>query len=217
MALGGVHEELRRGRFLKLLSITLPARILVDGEWIEPVGPRAYRYMAQRFNALMTTLRARYPMVYVRFVEEQKRGAPHYHLLVATRAFIPKRELYRLARQVGLGYTDIRRVSSPKDAAAYVMKTVGYVMKDAGGYVPKGQRFYTRSLAFAAETREDALADKAARCAGWSFAYVHERACERVLESLRAVGWPVEDPPEPPETGAMLAAVSMGWTVGGAC
>jgi hypothetical protein len=191
VALGGIREAADGGvRFIKLLSYTLPARIEVNGELIEPVGPRAYRYMAERFNRMMVSVRRRWSFVYFRVVEEQRRGAPHYHLLVATRSYMPVQELRALAVRAGLGSNvDILAVRSHKAAARYVTK---YVTKDAGGFVPARFRFYTRSRAFGVEARGDAMADKAARCSGWSYAYVREGDAVRVLPELAAVGYAVE-------------------------
>lgn len=215
VALGGLREAIAQGMWLKMLTLTLPALIPTpDGRMVEPRGEYAYRYMAARFNRLMTVVRRRYPMLYVRMVEEQRRGAPHYHLLVATRSFIPKRELSRLAAQAGLGsIVDIRALRSPKAAATYVTKAVGYVVKDTGAPFPRRMRFFSRSRLFAVETRADAFADLAMRRAGWSYAYLVERNAERVLPELEGIGYRVERPPDPVDP-MYLAAVSVGFLNG---
>lgn len=188
VALAGVREAADGGvRFIKLLTYTLPARILVDGELIEPKGPAAYRYMASRFNAMMVSVRRRWSLVYFRVVEEQRRGAPHYHLLVATRAFMPHAELVAMAVRVGLGqFVNVLAIRSHKAAARYVTK---YVTKDAGATVPARFRFYSRSRLFGIEARADAWADRAAKSAGWSHGYIREGDAGAVVPELVAAGF----------------------------
>lgn len=196
-AVGGVREAMRAGYQVKMVTLTLPARIWVDGENVEPVGPYAYRYMARRFNAFMATARVRWPMLYIRFVELQQRGAPHYHLLVATRSWIDKRELSALAQRVGLGpIVDVSLVRSAARAAHYVTT---YVTKEAGADVPRRFRFYVTSRLFGIESRADAVADAAMRSVGWSFAYLPAYGAEVVLCELAAAGFVLEAEDPPPK------------------
>lgn len=197
-ALAGVREASSGGvRFIKLLTFTLPGRIPIAGQLVEPLGPDAYRYMARRFNRMMTSVRRRWRLDYFRVVEEQRRGAPHYHLLVATRAFMPHAELVRLAERAGLGsHVDVFAIRSHKAAARYVTK---YVTKDAGAVVPARFRFFTRSRLFGAEARADAFADQALRRVGWSYGYVQDCDAAEVLAGLASIGYAVEvDAPDPP-------------------
>lgn len=201
-----------RGFRARLITLTLPAYIVVDGRAIEPVGPLAYRYMAQRFNVLMATLRERYPGEYIRVVEEQKRGAPHYHLIHFGHRYIDKRELSRLAQQAGLGrVVDVSLVRSHKRVAQYVLK---YALKDAAAdYVPYRMRYYSYSRDFGAETRDDANAEKAARRIGWTFAYLPRLSDEsRVV--LVGLGFEVEEPEDPPGADMVRAALVAGLDTG---
>lgn len=192
IALAGVREATDHGvRFVKLVTFTLPARIDVDGISIEPLGPASYRYMARRFNRMMVSVRRRWRFDYFRVVEEQRRGAPHYHLLVVTRAFLPHAELVALATRAGLGkFVNVLAVRSHKAAARYVTK---YVTKDAGAVVPARFRFFTRSRLFGAEARADAYADQAMRRVGWSYAYLQERDAGETLPALRSIGYLIDD------------------------
>ena len=124
------RPELRR-----FLTLTLdPSRAPTD-------QAEQHRYLTERFNALRTELRDRYPSLsYVWVREEGESGNPHLHLLVDR--FLPQRELSRLSARVGLGeVVDIRRVSA-RNAARYLTK---YLTKGSMADLPKGVRRYGSS------------------------------------------------------------------------
>lgn len=191
MALSGITDAMVEGKPARLLTLTLPARIEVNGRMVVPTGPAAYRYMAAAFNRFMTGARRRWRFTYFRVVEEQGRGAPHYHLVVIGWSFMAQGELSRLAVSAGLGpVVDVRLVRSARGAARYVTK---YVTKDAGAVVPDRMRFFTRSQSFGAEARADYIADKAARSVGWSHAYLREgESAGHVMAELQALGYEVD-------------------------
>lgn len=191
MALSGINDAMREGKPARLLTLTLPALIEVNGRMVKPTGPAAYRYMAAAFNRFMTTARRRWQFVYFRVVEEQGRGAPHYHLVVVGWSFMAQAELSQLADRAGLGrIVDVRLVRSAAGAARYVTK---YVTKDAGAVVPDRMRFYARSRQFGFESRADYIADRAAASVGWSHGYIKEGASAGVLlAELASMGYEVD-------------------------
>jgi hypothetical protein len=132
------RPELRR-----LLTLTLdPATA--------PAGQAAqHRYLTERFNALRTELRDRFPgLSYVWIREEGESGNPHLHLLVDR--YIDQQELSCLASRVGLGpVVDIRRVN-PRNAARYLTK---YLTKGALHDLPDGANRYGSSADLQLEVR----------------------------------------------------------------
>ena len=100
-----------------------------------------HRYLTERFNALRTELRDRYPdLSYVWVREEGESGNPHLHLLVDR--YLPQGELSKISDRVGLGeVVDIRRVSA-RNAAKYLTK---YLTKGALWDLPDGARRYGSS------------------------------------------------------------------------
>jgi hypothetical protein len=124
------RPELRR-----LLTLTLdPATAPRDqGE--------QHRYLTERFNALRTEIKDRYPdLSYVWIREEGESDNPHLHLLVDR--YMPQAELSKLSARVGLGHVvDIRRVNA-RNAAKYVTK---YLTKGAMSELPKGSNRYGSS------------------------------------------------------------------------
>jgi hypothetical protein len=132
------RPELRR-----FLTLTLdPARAPSDqGE--------QHRYLTERFNALRTELRDRYPSLsYVWVREEGESENPHLHLLVDR--YIPQSTLSGIASRVGLGeVVDIRRVSA-RNAARYLTK---YLTKGSMAELPKGVRRYGSSADLDLEVR----------------------------------------------------------------
>jgi len=124
------RPELRR-----LLTLTLDPEKAPDDQ------AEQHRYLTERFNALRTELRDRWPdLSYVWIREEGESENPHLHLLVDR--YMEQAELSRLASRVGLGHiVDIRRVNA-RNAAKYLTK---YLTKGALHDLPDGARRYGSS------------------------------------------------------------------------
>jgi hypothetical protein len=124
------RPELRR-----LLTLTLDPETAPDDQEDQ------HRYLTDRFNALRTELRDRWPdLSYIWIREEGESGNPHLHLLVDR--YMAQSELSRLASRVGLGHiVDIRRVNA-RNAAKYLTK---YLTKGALHDLPDGARRYGSS------------------------------------------------------------------------
>lgn len=108
-----------------------------------------HRYLTERFNALRTELRDRWPgLSYVWIREEGESNNPHLHLLVDR--YMDQAELSRLSERVGLGeVVDIRRVNA-RNAARYLTK---YLTKGAFYNLPDGIRRYGSSGDITLEVR----------------------------------------------------------------
>jgi len=115
--------------------------LTVDGS--APVSKeRQHEYITDRWNALRTELRDRYPNLSYLWVrhEGDERDRPHLHLLVDR--YLPQSELSVLAKRVGLGeVVDIRRVDA-RNAAHYIS---AYLGRGALAHLPKGSRRYGSS------------------------------------------------------------------------
>ena len=101
-----------------------------------------HEYITDRWNALRTELRDRYPGMSYLWVrhEGDDRDRPHLHLLVDR--YLPQGELSTLARRVGLGQiVDIRRVDA-RNAAHYIS---AYLGRGALSFLPDGSRRYGSS------------------------------------------------------------------------
>ena len=124
------RPELRR-----LLTLTL------DPEKAPDAQEDQHAYLTERFNALRTELRDRYPdLSYIWIREEGESDNPHLHLLVDR--YMDQSELSRLSSRVGLGHiVDIRRVNA-RNAAKYLTK---YLTKGAFHDLPDGARRYGSS------------------------------------------------------------------------
>jgi len=124
------RPELRR-----LLTLTLDPSTAPDAQ------DDQHRYLTERFNALRTEIKDRYPgMSYVWIREEGDGGNPHLHLLVDR--YLPQAMLAETAQRVGLGHVvDIRRVNA-RNAARYLTK---YLTKGALHDLPDGARRYGSS------------------------------------------------------------------------
>ena len=108
-----------------------------------PVGrERQHEHITDRWNALRTELRDRYPglsFLWVRH-EGDERDRPHLHLLVDR--YLPQSELSMLSERVGLGeVVDIRRVDA-RNAAHYIS---AYLGRGALSHLPDGARRYGSS------------------------------------------------------------------------
>jgi len=124
-----------RPEMRRLLTLTL------DPE-TAPIGQdEQHRYLTERFNALRTEIKDRYPeMSYIWIREEGDGGNPHLHLLVDR--YLPQSMLSETAQRVGLGHVvDIRRVNA-RNAARYLTK---YLTKGALHDLPEGARRYGSS------------------------------------------------------------------------
>lgn len=108
-----------------------------------PVGKeRQHEYITDRWNALSTELRDRYPDLSYLWVrhEGDERDRPHLHLLVDR--YLPQSELSMLSKRVGLGeIVDIRRVNA-RNAAHYIS---AYLGRGALSHLPDGARRYGSS------------------------------------------------------------------------
>jgi hypothetical protein len=134
----GERPELRR-----LLTLTL------DPETAPADQEAQHRHLTERFNALRTELRDRWPgLSYVWIREEGEAGNPHLHLLVDR--YMDQRTLSRLSSRVGLGeVVDIRRVNA-RNAARYLTK---YLTKGAFHDLPDGARRYGSSQDISLDVR----------------------------------------------------------------
>lgn len=129
---------------------------------LPPIGRMAYRYLAACWNRFTTgvrrTLKKSHGSLgvfwYMRVVEEQRRGAPHYHALVYT-PYITQADLSRLAVAAKLGFVVDIRAASSEEHAAYATKVASYAAKTikTGLATPRGMRFYTRSQIWAKDAR----------------------------------------------------------------
>lgn len=84
---------------------------------------------------------------YLKIIEFQKDGYPHFHILLAGRVIAPKGILeqfrYTWTQHHGMGNVDIQ-----KNRCSSVKKMVGYIMKyltKSTVVLPKGKRLYTAS------------------------------------------------------------------------
>jgi hypothetical protein len=109
-----------------------------------------HKYLTERFNALRTELRDRYPdlsYIWVRH-EGDENGRPHLHLLVDR--YLPQDELSLIASRTGLGeVVDIRRVNA-RNAAKYL---TSYLGKGALAQLPDGARRYGSSAGIDLDVR----------------------------------------------------------------
>ena len=124
-----------RPQLRRLLTLTLDPETAPNGQ------EEQHSYLTERFNALRTEIKDRYPgMSYVWIRGEGDGGNPHLHLLVDR--YLPQSLLSKTARRVGLGHVvDIRRVNA-RNAARYLTK---YLTKGAFHDLPKGARRYGSS------------------------------------------------------------------------
>jgi len=124
-----------RPEMRRFLTLTVDARAPVSKE-------RKHEYITDRWNALRTELRDRYPNLSYLWVrhEGDERDRPHLHLLVDR--YLPQAELSKLADRVGLGrVVDIRRVDA-RNAAHYIS---AYLGRGALSFLPSGSRRYGSS------------------------------------------------------------------------
>jgi hypothetical protein len=136
----GLIEELERitqerPELRRFLTLTVPpTKGMTKAE--------KHEYITDRFNALRTELRDRYPdlsYIWVRH-EGDERDRPHLHLLVDR--YLPQSQLSQLAQRVGLGeIVDIRRVDA-RNAAHYLS---AYLGRGALSFLPDGARRYGSS------------------------------------------------------------------------
>lgn len=128
-----ITEE--RPEMRRLLTLTVDASAPADRE-------SQHAHITDRWNALRTELRDRYPNLSYLWVrhEGDERDRPHLHLLVDR--FLPQSELSALSRRVGLGeVVDIRRVPA-RNAAHYIS---AYLGRGALSHLPDGARRYGSS------------------------------------------------------------------------
>ena len=128
-----ITEE--RPEMRRFLTLTVDASAPASRE-------QQHEYITDRWNALRTELRDRYPDLSYLWVrhEGDERDRPHLHLLVDR--YLPQRELSALAQRVGLGeVVDIRRVDA-RNAAHYIS---AYLGRGALSFLPDGARRYGSS------------------------------------------------------------------------
>lgn len=104
--------------------------------------PSQHSFITDRWNALRTELRDRYPSLSFILVrhEGDRRGRAHVHLLVDR--FIPQGMLSQLTHRVGLGrVVDIQRVNA-RNAVHYVSSYLG---RGALADLPRGAHRYSSS------------------------------------------------------------------------
>ena len=136
----GLIEEIERiteerPEMRRFLTLTVDRRAPATRE-------EQHEYITDRWNALRTELRDRYPDLSYLWVrhEGDERDRPHLHLLVDR--YLPQSELSLLAERVGLGrVVDIRRVNA-RNAAHYIS---AYLGRGALSFLPKGSRRYGSS------------------------------------------------------------------------
>jgi len=136
----GLIEEIERiteerPEMRRFLTLTVDRRAPASRE-------EQHEYITDRWNALRTELRDRWPDLSYLWVrhEGDERNRPHLHLLVDR--FLPQEELSRLADRVGMGrVVDIRRVDA-RNAAHYIS---AYLGRGALSFLPSGSRRYGSS------------------------------------------------------------------------
>lgn len=124
-----------RPEMRRFLSLTVDSRAPATDE-------EKHEYITDRWNALRTELRDRYPDLSYLWVrhEGDERDRPHLHLLVDR--YLPQSELSELADRVGLGrVVDIRRVDA-RNAAHYIS---AYLGRGSLSFLPDGSRRYGSS------------------------------------------------------------------------
>jgi len=183
------RPELRR-----LLSLTVDESA--------PIGKaRRHEHLTDRWNALRTELRDRYPdlsFIWVRH-EGDERDRPHLHLLVDR--YLPQAELSMLAERVGLGrVVDIRRVNA-RNAAHYIS---AYLGRGSLSHLPDGARRYGSSADVDLDPRSSGSDDEET---DWQLAAYDEvvdgwvRACSGDFRRDSEREPPPEDSPPPTDQG----------------
>jgi len=136
---------------------------------VDDSGPETkaeqHKHITERFNALRTELRDRYPDLSYLWVrhEGDERDRPHLHLLVDR--YLPQAELSMLAERVGLGkVVDIRRVDA-RNAAHYIS---AYLGRGALSFLPDGARRYGSSADVDLDPRDTGDSSEDWRLAAWS-------------------------------------------------
>ncbi|OAQ51058.1 hypothetical protein HTG_19185 [Natrinema mahii] len=159
----GLIEEIERitqerPEMRRFLTLTVDARAPASKE-------RKHEYITDRWNALRTELRDRYPNLSYLWVrhEGDERDRPHLHLLVDR--YLPQQELSRLSERVGLGsIVDIRRVDA-RNAAHYIS---AYLGRGALSFLPDGSRRYGSSADVDLDPRDPGGDDGGALEEEWS-------------------------------------------------
>jgi hypothetical protein len=128
----------------KLLTLTLPGE-----EYRDKHTPKsALKDIADKWDKMNRAMKKKLGAFhYLRVVEFQKDGFPHYHVLLSGRVIVPKGILNEFRRywteKYGMGNIDLQKGKSAK-----VKKMVGYIMKylrKAPADLPKGMRLYSAS------------------------------------------------------------------------
>lgn len=158
----GLIEELERitkerPELRRFLTLTVDRRAPATRE-------EQHEYITDRWNALRTELRDRYPNLSYLWVrhEGDERDRPHLHLLVDR--YLPQSQLSQLAERVGLGkVVDIRRVNA-RNAAHYLS---AYLGRGSLSFLPKGSRRYGSSADVDLDPRNPG-GDKAESAERWA-------------------------------------------------
>lgn len=127
----------------KLLTLTCPGK-----EFRESHTPgETLKLMARSWHKLITALRKYGPVDYLRVVEAQQDGFPHYHVLLHGKGIAPRQTLQRIERlwaKYGFGFV---RLNVLRDGHG-IRKAIGYVLKylfKQPGQWDKGTRLHTAS------------------------------------------------------------------------
>lgn len=123
----------------KFLTLTCPGRAFRSANSPE----QAYKLMSKSFRKLMKALAKFYGgFHYLRVVEAQRDGYPHYHVLLVGKGIESKNILNSIRElwcyKYGLGNIDLKLITSIKHGINYITK---YMLKSEGVFMKKGHKF----------------------------------------------------------------------------
>ena len=191
LALAGINEAQANGvKYTKLLTLTLPSKIIVPDEWVSfgphwraettgktaevpPNSIQAYRYFAERFNTFQTAARREWDYKYFRVVEEGSKepyrnkktgaevvGSERVHYHL----LVMCRDFMRQARLSeladGAGLGPVTDIRAVTSNEKAAGYLAAYAAKDGGLGTPARMRFFVTSR-------------------GWASGYLAQREAER--------------------------------------
>lgn len=132
---GRIVEMAKRAGFreqynFKFLTLTLPGKDFREKHTIE----ESLRMMSEVFHDLISELRTkRGAFDYLRVIEAQSDGYPHYHVLLVGEAIAPKQVLDDIervwCREAGLGFVKINQVKAAGGDNGGIASAIKYCLK----------------------------------------------------------------------------------------
>lgn len=157
------HPDSQIPNAQKFLTLTVPGRQYRD-DLIDEFGEKqahivAYEQMAHSFHKLMMALQKQYGKItYLRIVERQKDGYPHFHVLLLGQSVVPKRILLTIRNlwtyEYGLGGVDLkvsRKFTDLRHSINYILK---YITKETWPFA-KRKRIFTASKGALAKMKKN--------------------------------------------------------------